>query len=208
MFHPLTRRTFGGGALAAPLALQGGPAAAAGPNRAFIDVLHSDAPAADRAGKMGLYGFLVGSWQTDVTAHEENGTRHSYRGEIHAGWVLEGRALQDVWMIPPRSERRPGVPLQPLAVTGSWYGSTLRVYDPRIDAWHILWSDPATLFFARQVGRARGDDIVQEGRLESGALLRWSFTKIKPDSFHWLGEVSGDGGANWRLQVEVLAQRV
>ncbi len=207
MFHPLTRRTFGGGALAAPLALHGGAAAAAGAGGAFIDVLHSDRPAADRAGKLGLYGFLVGSWRTEIVAHEVNGARHTNRGEIHAGWVLEGRALQDVWMIPPRSERRADAPLQPLPVTGSWYGTTLRVYDPRIDAWHILWSDPATLFFARQVGRARGEDIVQEGRIESGATLRWSFTKVAANSFHWLGEVSADGGANWRLQVEVLAQR-
>src|SRR5262245_38362707 len=168
MFHPLTRRTFGSGALAAPLALQGGPAAGSGSGGAFLDVLHSAQPVADRADKLRLYSFLVGSWATDVLAYEENGTRHAYRGEIHAGWVLEGRALQDVWMIPPRSERRLDVPLQPLVVTGSWYGTTLRVYDPRIDAWHILWSDPATLFFARQVGRARGEDIVQEGRHESG----------------------------------------
>jgi hypothetical protein len=192
MTNPLMREAFGG------------PASAPG---AFPDVLHSDAPAPDRADKLSLYGFLVGSWQTEIHAHAEDGTRHAYKGEIHAGWVLEGRAIQDVWMIPPRSERRPGAPLQPLPVTGSWYGTTLRVYDPGIDAWHILWSDPAKMFFARQVGRARGEDIVQEGKHESGALLRWSFTKIKPGSFHWLGEVSVDGGANWRLQVEVLAQR-
>jgi hypothetical protein len=37
--------------------------------------------------------------------------------------------------------------------------------------------------------------------------MRWSFTKITPDSFHWLGEVSPDNGASWRLQVEVLARR-
>ena len=98
-------------------------------------------------------------------------------------------------------------PPRQLPVTGNWYGTTLRIYDPDIDAWHILWSNPAKSFFARQIGRARGVDIVQEGRHESGASLRWSFTKIKPDSFHWLGEISADGGANWRLQVEVLARR-
>jgi hypothetical protein len=26
--------------------------------------------------------------------------------------------------------------------------------------------------------------------------------------FHWLGEHSADGGATWRLQVEVFARRV
>jgi hypothetical protein len=173
----------------------------------FIDVLHTDRPAADQADKMGLYGFLVGSWVTEIVAHEEGGARHTNRGEIHAGWVLEGRAVQDVWMIPPRSERRPGAPLPQLPVTGAWYGTTLRVYDPRIDAWHISWTDPARQFFCRQIGRARGEDIVQEGKLEGGPVLRWSFTKIEPQSFHWLGEISHDGGASWRLQVEVLARR-
>jgi hypothetical protein len=33
------------------------------------------------------------------------------------------------------------------------------------------------------------------------------FTEIKPDSFHWLGEVSHDDGKTWQLQVEVCARR-
>jgi hypothetical protein len=36
--------------------------------------------------------------------------------------------------------------------------------------------------------------------------MRWSFTEIMSDSFHWLAEIS-DNGATWRLQVEVLARR-
>jgi hypothetical protein len=206
VLHPLIRRAFG--VVAAPLATSGGPAAAAAPSSTFIDILHSDHPAPDRADKLGLYAFLVGSWETTVVAYEESGKTHTNRGEIHAGWVLEGRALQDVWMVPRRAERDPDAPPQPLPVTGSWYGTTLRVYDPGLDAWHIFWHNPATQLNTRQIGRARGPDIVQEGRHESGALMRWSFTRITPDSFHWLGEVSADGGANWRLQVEVLARRV
>jgi hypothetical protein len=173
----------------------------------FAEVLHSDGPAPDRADAMGLYAFLVGSWDTVVVAYEPDGTRHESRGEIHAGWVLEGRAIQDVWMTPPRAERRPGEPLPALPVTGAWYGTTLRVYDPQLHAWHILWSDPATQFYARQIGRADGADIVQEGALPSGPALRWRFTEITGDSFHWLGEVSTDAGASWRLQVEVFARR-
>ena len=129
------------------------------------------------------------------------------RGEILADWVLEGRAIQDIWMTPPRSERRPGEPLPQLPVTGAWYGTTLRVYDPKLGAWHILWSDPATQFYARQIGRPEGDQIVQLGTLPSGAMLRWRFTEIETDSFHWLGEISTDKGATWRLQVEVFARR-
>ena len=81
-------------------------------------------------------------------------------------------------MLPRRAERRADAP-RLLPVTGDWYGTTLRVYDPGLDAWHILWSNPATQLYTRQIGRARGADIVQEGKHESGALLRWSFTRIR-----------------------------
>ena len=171
-------------------------------------VLDSPGPAPDRADKLQLYAFLVGHWDTRIVAFADDGTRHESRGEIHAEWVLEGRAIQDVWMTPPRSERpAAGAPLPALPVTGAWYGTTLRVWDPALDAWHILWSDPATQFYAQQIGRAEGADIVQTGSLPSGAQLRWRFTEIRPDSFHWLGEVSADGGATWRMQVDVFARR-
>ena len=101
----------------------------------FLDVLHADGPANDRTEKMALYGQFIGSWDTDIVTHEQNGVEHRGNGEIRFGWVLEGRAIQDVWMIPRRAERRPGYPVLPVA--GNWYGTTLRVYDPGIDAWHI-----------------------------------------------------------------------
>jgi hypothetical protein len=170
----------------------------------FVDVLHASGPAPDRAKKLELYAFLVGRWDTEIVTHEQTGATHRGQGEIHAGWVLEGRAIQDVWLIPRRADRRPDSP--PLPVAGNWYGSTLRVYDPSIDAWHIIWSDPANQFFTRQIGRARGADIVQEGKHESGMSMRWSFTEIQPNSFHWLGEAQPDG-KDWWLQVEVMARR-
>jgi hypothetical protein len=43
--------------------------------------------------------------------------------------------------------------------------------------------------------------------MESGAILRWSFTEITPDSFRWLGEHFVDQGVSWWLQVEVRARR-
>jgi hypothetical protein len=174
--------------------------------RTFITVLHADAAAADRAGKLGLYGQFVGDWETDIITHAPDGERHQGQGAIHFGWVLEGRAIQDVWMIPRLRDRRPGAPIMPVA--GNWYGTTLRVYDPVLDAWRIFWIDPATNFFCQQIGKAVGPDIVQEGTLESGARSRWRFTKITARSFHWFGEQSTDDGASWELLVEVLARRV
>src|SRR5262245_59875202 len=111
----------------------------------FAQVLHAPGPEPARAAKLALFAWLVGRWDMDVTTFAMDGTTHHGRGEIHAGWILEGRAIQDVWTIPRLADRRPVI--EPLPGAGNWYGTTLRIYDPSLDAWRILWSDPATNFF-------------------------------------------------------------
>jgi hypothetical protein len=106
--------------------------------------------------------------------------------------------------VPPRGELRHG----DAAANANSYGTTLRVYDLRIDAWQIQWTDPVTHNFLHMVGRKQGDDIVQLGTRPDGKLLRWSFSEITPNSFRWRGEVSADGGESWRLNVEFFATRV
>jgi hypothetical protein len=156
----------------------------------FMRALHSDAPAADCAEHLDLYGWLIGDWTMTTVTHRDDGTVHNGSGEIHLGWVLEGRAIQDVWVL-----------------YGIFYGTTLRVYDAAIDAWHILWSDPVRQYYTRQIGRKQGNDIVQVGAL-GDLTLRWSFTDITPDSFRWVGERSTDGGKTWALQSDYRATRV
>jgi hypothetical protein len=170
----------------------------------LISVLHALKPAPDRAEKLQLYGRFVGDWDARIITHAPDGVTHESSGEIHFGWILEGRAIQDVWLT-PRLAERPNA--QVLAGARNWFGTTIRVYDPTIDAWRIYWINPATNSFRQQIGRPRGQDIVQEGKTESGALSRWSFTKITPGSFHWLGESSPGEDNAWQLVVEVLAQR-
>jgi hypothetical protein len=159
--------------------------------QSFIDVLASDGPAADLADKMKLYGWLIGRWTMDATLHLDDGGRHQGAGEIYFGWALQGRAIQDVWILP-----------------GVFYGTTLRVYDPTLDAWHILWSDPVRQIYTRQIGRAQGNDIVQLGKNDAGETVCWSFGAITPNSFRWTGERSRDDGETWQLQAEFFARRI
>ena len=98
-------------------------------------------------------------------------------GEWHFGWALEGRAIQDVWIVPPRGELRHG----DAAANFNSYGATLRVYDPDIDAWRIQWTDPVTRNFLQMIGRAEGRDIVQLGTRPDGQLARWRFSDITAD---------------------------
>ena len=136
----------------------------ASPPQSLINALHSSGPAPDRADRMVLYAFLIGRWEMDAVMYADDGSKSKGRGEIHAGWALDGRAIQDVWILP-----------------GVFYGTTLRIYDPGLDAWHILWNDPLKQFYPRQIGRARGKDIVQEGKDDTGTPYRWTFTDIKPE---------------------------
>lgn len=156
----------------------------------FLDDLASDSPDATRADGLALYAFLVGRWTFDARVHLPDGSLHTGQGSIAAGWVLAGRALQDVWILP-----------------GVFHGTTLRVYDPAREAWHILWSDPLHQYYSRELGRADGGDIVQLGHDDGGRATRWSFRARRADAFTWLGETSDDGGTNWRLEAEFHCRR-
>ena len=139
----------------------------------FAQVLHANGPDSARANELELYSWIVGRWELDVATILDNGTTHRGRGEVHAGWVLQGRAIQDVWMIPRLRDRQPGI--EPLPGAGNWYGTTLRIYDPGLDAWRILWSDPATNFFCPTDRpstrlRHRPDRPGSEGRVDALGL--------------------------------------
>ena len=170
----------------------------------LAEVLHAEGPEPGREAQLELYSWLVGHWLFDITTFAEDGATSQGRGEIHAGWVLQGRAIQDVWMIPRLLDRKPGIEQLPQA--GNWYGTTLRFYDANLDAWRILWNDPATGFFTQQTGRARGPDIVQEGADPRGGSMRWTFSEIERDSFHWTAERAPDDHT-WRREVDIRARR-
>jgi hypothetical protein len=169
---------------------------------AVLDALHSGKPNPAIAAQSNLYGRFVGAWHVDVALHEAGGVRR-VEGEWHFGWVLDGYAIQDVWIVPARrlrGEKKPGE---------RWFwGTTLRWYDPAIDAWHIRYIDPSVPIEVRQVSRAVGADIVQVGEAAHGLLTRWRFLDIAQDSFRWLGERSWDKGATWSPATEMRARRI
>ncbi len=166
----------------------------------LADVLPSQKPSPELGKHADIYDWLVGSWKIDVRDFDGEETRTN-EGEVVFGWVLEGRAMQDVWIVPPRDKRRART-----QKIGNRYGTTLRVYDAVLDAWRITWINPVTGAHNELVGRKVGDDIVQEGSSPNGELERWCFREITTNSFHWTGESSSDNGKTWRLNTEFFAR--
>lgn len=171
----------------------------------FASGLVSDGPAEEHRDKLMLYGQFVGDWMADTTEFLPDGSMISSQWDIRFQWVLEGRAIQDLWITPVRDGNRVG-----WYDEGNRYSTTLRLYDPKIDAWHILWlNPPGKGHIIRQLSRRVGDEIVQLANAdESGELSRWVYRDITPDSFRWCNERSSDQGASWRLVQEMRARRV
>lgn len=148
------------------------------------------------------YGWLVGSWDLEVLHYKALDVSKRIRGEAHFSWVLEGRAIQDVWIMPKSSDRSSHTDK-----TNNMYGTTLRSWDPAIQAWRIAWTNPVTGHREQQIGRRVDRDIVQVGARPDGTATRWRFTEITPDSFHWTGEALEPDGKTWKVEGEFLARR-
>src|SRR5690242_20024483 len=143
------------------------------PGAGLVEALHVDGPTGPHAGELMLFGRFVGSWRLEWS--DARGA--TAVGELHFGWVLGGRAVQDVWIVPGR-EQADGPSARP------FHGSTIRFFDPAIGAWRSTWVEPLSGRVRRFIGRPVGGEIVLLSD-EDEPQLRWRFTDIEPDSFTW-----------------------
>jgi len=170
----------------------------------LLQVLEAPERSNELTDREDIYGWLIGGWEATVFDYAADGTAQESSGEWHFGWVLEGRAIQDVWIAPPRSQRGD----KTLSKQYNRYGTSLRVYDREFAAWRVTWFNPVTGARNDLVGRRQGADIVQEGIGPDGRKIRWLFTDITPTSFIWRGESLESDGKTWRLEAEFRARRM
>lgn len=169
---------------------------------AMLARLAAPGPHPEHADALMLFGRLVGSWDVDARFFDRAGsvTRET-TAEWHFGWVLEGRGIQDVLISPRLDERnRPGAP-------AGEYGTTVRLYDPRIDAWHVTWNAPVFGANVRLTAREVDGEAVLEGRGPNGNAYRWVFSDVTETTFLWRGYESDDEGRSWWLDEEMRATR-
>jgi hypothetical protein len=162
-----------------------------------ITGLPSDGPFPGLEEKLSLFGQFVGDWDiVESKTLNENGRWIFETGELHWRWILEGRAVQDVWMFHD-DETSKTVPA----------GTTVRFYDPEIDAWHSVWLTPLRHEVLSFIGRKVGSEIVLERKAPDGILMKWIFSDIKPNSFSWRGEKSRDLGETWTVYERMTIRR-
>lgn len=177
-------------------------AATAQDDSAFTAALIAPGPADVIPPGSDIYASLLGHWQVRATDHLPDGSARTIDGEVLFARVLEGRAVQDLWIFPGRDGREADTPK-----SGNRYGTTLRIYDPERDVWVVDWFNPVTGTHTHLIGSQSGDALLQEGRNEDGDPIRWIFSGVTATAFQWRGERSDDGGRSWILETEFSARR-
>ena len=171
-------------------------------NFAAIEALRADGPNPEHCEHLMLFGQFVGEWLLDVSFYEPDGSRQTrFLADWMFSWILQGRAIQDVLVIPSREERvhEPDAPVKS--------GTTLRYFDHSLGAWRVLWVGAYTNTYIQLIGRKQGEQIILEGPDVDSSPLRWAFSEITPHSFLWTGHISKDGGHTWYMEQQMKAKR-
>jgi hypothetical protein len=164
----------------------------ADPGRGMVFALEAAGPHPSLGDQAPVFGRLVGAWDVDYADISKDGAVTRHTGQLLVGWVMDGRAIQDVWIVDPSGSR-----------TEREVYSDVRYFDANTRTWSSAFIDPVHAAVIRFTpGAADGDRIVFNTSDIGGGQTRWSFSDIGPESFVFRDETSSDGGKTWRLRGE------
>ena len=165
----------------------------------FVKALVSQPPQGEVQEKWNLFGQFVGGWDFEGVYGKDAPDEWRVPGEWLFSWILDGTAIQDVFICPSRAERK--VNPHPAGE----YGTGIRSYNPTKDAWDICYGGYGFLYMleAKQVGA----QIIVTNKDASDGRNEWVFSDITPASFHWQNRTSYDDGATWHVNFELFARR-
>jgi hypothetical protein len=161
----------------------------------MISALASANPHPSLGNEARTFDRLVGTWDCDFGFYLDDGSVRHKRGELLLGWILDGRAVQDVWITYPEDGTVDGTKDRTI-------GTSVRFFDTALKQWRVVFVGPQHNYLVTVQGGSEGDRIVLRGKDADGAQIRWSFNEMKSDSFVWRGEKSRDGGRTWKLEEE------
>lgn len=161
------------------------------PRSDMVAALNAMGPHNSLGDQAKLWDRLIGTWEVEYTDFSKGGKTSHRSGQFIVGWVLDGRVIQDVWIVDPSGSRK----------EREVY-SDLRYFDPKSQSWPAIFVDPEHASVARFTGGAVGDRFVLDTHDFGGTDTRWSINDVHPGSFVWREEESIDGGKSWRLTAE------
>ena len=162
----------------------------------FINALCSNTINERISEEYDFFGSLIGGWDIVWNDHLEDAEPRRVKGEWIFSRVLDGTAVQDIFIVPSRSERLRDKQLD------AEYGTTLRIYNPQTMAWDIFYGcmGEAIRLTARKVGE---EIILTENTTRK---MRYVFSDIKSSSFLWRKERMNEND-EWLTVAKVIAEK-
>ena len=163
-----------------------------------LELLAAGGPLPEDREPLMQFGRFVGSWELDVSYYEADGTEERTTAEWHWSWILGGKAILDVLVLPGR----------PSAPPTDSYHTLVRVYDPSEDLWKVVWVAPQFGMAYKLTGSFSDDGGVvlygDQGELEPA---KWVFSDVTEDTFLWEGFTKDTPDTEWRLEQRMTARR-
>ena len=133
-------------AVAAP---RGGNAPATDPRLDMVTALQAIGPHPSLGDQAKVFGRFVGTWDVEYTDFSKDGKATHRSGKLMVGWVMDGRAIQDLWIVNPSGARK----------EREVY-TDLRYFDPKSGTWPATFIDPEHVSVAKFTGGAVADDRI------------------------------------------------
>ena len=170
-------------------------------NNEFLTALYSKHANTNLEEEHNLFGQFVGEWEFDWFGYGPDQEKQYEKGEWIFSWILEGRVIQDVWIIPERKRRNlEGLPK-------GEYGTTVRFYNEKTKVWNVVWIGPIKNRLNTFEARKIGNEIVMEETNNTTNKMRWIFSEITVNTFKWRSVISDDNGKTWKLVQEMNVKR-
>jgi hypothetical protein len=164
-------------------------------NILFSNKLHPSIPM-----EKDVFGQFIGSWNLDLIITHSNGSKSNFNGEWHFSRILQGRAIQDIWVIPNINKEVEGEFLE--------YGTTTRTYNPKTGKWKACWMGPIqNQVFIFDI-EDTGDTIILSELTITHFEMRWIFFEISENSFQWKSEVKYNGSDKWMINYHMKLNRI
>lgn len=165
-------------------------AAVIGPCPEVAAALQAGAPNPSLGEQAKVFSRMVGVWDGDYTEFSKDGQETRSSGEWLFGWVMDGRAIQGLFIIHPSAARKE-----------RYFGTTLSYFDSKPGKWSMTLVDPENGAVETLTGGPVGDDrVVLLSQSTDGKESRWSFDDVRSDSWVFRDETSSDGGKTWRTR--------
>lgn len=173
-------------------------APATDPRFAMITALRAAGPHPSLGDHASVLGRLVGTWDVEYMDIAKDGREIHRSGELLVGWVMDGRAIEDLWIVYASGTGK----------EREVYAD-VRYFDQKSGTWPAIFIDPQSASVATFTGGAvAGDRIVLDSQdLVAGQIRRWSFNDIRRDSLVFRDDSSTDGGKSWTLKSEYHLKR-